>query len=158
MEPEPILRILENLRGLNRIRLLEEEELTKIRAMELPENTGVSEALSREFTLVAVHDSSFRKPPAPTVLLESEGKIIGKENVMTGKFELEAGATEAEGTYLFPPVPFPELEGAAQNVVSASPSKEVHEYLMGLLWLGENPELATLLIGFDPKPQIANYL
>lgn len=147
-----VLRILENCSGITAQRLLEPEEKEQIVSMEQPANTGVSEVLSRKFTLVAVHDSTFRKPPAPTVLLESEGKTIGKENVLAGKFELEPGASEAEGTYVFPPVPFPELEKIAQNVVSSSPSKQVHGYLMGLLKLEEKPELATLLIGFDPKP------
>jgi len=155
MTPENILSACQ---GLHVCRYLTLEEKQKILAMEQPENRGVAEALARKCTLVATHDSTFRKPPTPTVILESEGRTVGAENPSTGEFEFEEGAGAIEskdgatGTYIFPPVPFPELEGIAQNVVSSSPSKQVHEYLMGLLELDSDTELATLLIGFDPKP------
>lgn len=151
MDPETIFKTLKNCRGVTAHRFLNADEKEKIRLMETPENLGVAEALSRAYTLAATHDSAFRKPPAPTVILESDGRTVGKENPITGKFELEPGIHGPHGKYSFPPVPFPELERIAQNVVSSSPSKQVHEYLMGLLELEETAEIATLLIGFDQK-------
>ena len=47
----------------------------------------------------------------------------------------------------FPPVPFPEVK--AKSVVSSSPSKKVHKYLIDKFNLSLNKEEATLLIGFE---------
>lgn len=146
MSTNEIDRALFACQGIAAHRELAEDEKEIVRRMEQPENRGVSEALSRKGTLVAVHDATFRKPPAPTVLLEHEGRITGRENVLTGEFEFEGGR---EGRYVFPPVPFPELDSVALKAVSSSPSRAVHLYLMALLGIEDNPEFATLLIGFD---------
>ena len=47
----------------------------------------------------------------------------------------------------FPPVPFPEVQ--AKSVVSSSPSKKVHNYLVDRFKLNLNNGEATLLIGFE---------
>ena len=57
--------------------------------------------------------------------------------------------------FLLPPVPFPELEAARwrdriRSVVSASPSPLADAALRGICGFPEDPELATLLVGFDP--------
>ena len=123
MEKTKIKAIIGSLQsaGLSNIYLLKEEDKDIILNMEEDENIGVKECIEREFTLVLTHDSGFRKP---------QGKI----------------AKENNGKMIFPSVPFSEVN--AKRVVSSSPGRDVHEFLVKRFNLGLKDD-ATLLIGFD---------
>ena len=116
-----ILETLSRTKGLDNVFLLKEETKDVIRNLEEEHNKGVLSCLDRKFTVLVTHDSNFRDPVR---------EIIKKENGKTS----------------FPPIPFPEVK--ANNVVSSSPSKEVHNFLVKEFDLDLNDE-ATLLIGFD---------
>jgi hypothetical protein len=116
-----IIAKLSEVNGLDNVKLLSEHDRDIILNMEDEENLGVQECIDRQFTLVLTHDSSFRKP---------EGKIV----------------REAEGRIIFPGVPFSEVK--AKKVISSSPCKDVHDYVVKRFDLELKNE-ATLLIGFD---------
>lgn len=116
-----VISSLSEVSGLSNIHLLRAEDKDIIRNLEDEENEGVLACLDSKFTLVLTHDSSFRKP---------EGEIIKKE----------------DGKIIFPAVPFSEVN--AKNVVSSSPNKDAHEFLVKQYNL-ELTDEATLLIGFD---------
>ncbi len=108
--------------GIANIRVLSEEEKRLVAALEEKNNLGVHACLAKEVTLALTHNSKFREPVAPIVLLDKEGSI-------------------------FPPVPFPEVKDA----LSSSPSQKVHEFLVAHLNLEVSHEDATLLVGFEVK-------
>ena len=116
-----IIKTLKETKGLDNVNLLNEETRDIIRNLEEEHNEGVSTCLDRKFTVVLTHDSNFRDP-VREIVREKNGKV------------------------LFPPIPFPEVK--AQNVVSSSPSKEIHDFLVKEFKLILKDE-ATLLIGFD---------
>jgi len=123
MEKTKIKAIIESLKsaGLSNIYLLKEEDKDIILNMEEDENLGVKECIERKFTLVLTHDSGFRKP---------QGKIVKENN----------------GNMIFPAVPFSEVN--AKRVVSSSPGRDVHQFLVKRFNLKLKDD-ATLLIGFD---------
>mgnify|MGYP001608487405 FL=1 len=116
-----IIASLSQVRGLSNITLLKDEDKDIIRNLEDEENEGVFSCLDKQFTLVLIHNSDFRTP---------EGEIVRKEN----------------GKIIFPPIPFSEVN--AKNVVSSSPNKDTHEFLIKQYDFTIIDE-ATLLIGFD---------
>ena len=116
-----IITSLSQVRGLSNVALLKGEDKDIIRNLEDEENEGVLSCLDKQFTLVLTHNSDFRDP---------EGEIVKKEN----------------GKIIFPPIPFSEVN--AKNVVSSSPNKDTHEFLVKQYDLVLTDE-ATLLIGFD---------
>jgi len=116
-----IIDKLMQVKGLANFKLLTESQKEKIKEIVEPRNIGVQESLKREFTLLLTHDSTFRPPTTPEVIQE-------------------------EGQVIFPPVPFPEVE--AKDVVSSSPSEQVHNFLVKEFNL-ELKDEATLLIGFN---------
>ena len=119
---DKIKNSLRDVKGLNFLTFLCEEQKNFIRIFEETNNKGVLEALKREYVVLLSHDSSFRYP-AEEIVIRTDGEVI------------------------FPPVPFPEIK--AKNVVSSSPSRMVHNGLLAQLNLSLNPEEATLIIGFD---------
>tara|TARA_Y100000310_G_C20620048_1_gene782768 strand:- start:361 stop:735 length:375 start_codon:yes stop_codon:yes gene_type:complete len=116
-----VLETLKETKGLDNVFLIKEETKDIIRNLEDEENEGVISCLDRKFTVLLTHDSNFRDPVR---------EIVKKENGKTS----------------FPPIPFPEVK--ANNVVSSSPSEEVHKFLVKEFNLDLSDE-ATLLIGFD---------
>ena len=118
---EQVLKKLRQVKGLANFNLLHDSHKKKILELEESRNLGIKECLNRQFTLLLTHDSSFRPPTSP--------EVIKKEN-----------------SVLFPPVPFPEVE--AKDVVSSSPSKLVHDFLVKEFNLKLKNE-ATLIIGFN---------
>ena len=122
MSPQEIFRQLQTVKGLKPLTYLEDKHKKFVESHEQKNNLGVFDALKRQHTLLLVHDSSFRDPAGPIVQKYISGVI-------------------------FPSVPFPEVE--AKNVISSSPSREVHEKLLKQLHLSVTPQEATLLIGFD---------
>ena len=117
-----IQKKLNQTKGLHDCFILDEDDREIILQLEEKNNIGVQECVKRKYTLVVVHDSSFREP---------EGKIVKKK-----KSSVE-----------FPAVPFSEVK--AKNVVSSSPSRRVHSFLVERFHLHPSQEDATLLIGFD---------
>jgi hypothetical protein len=116
-----IIKTLRETKGLDNVFLLKEDLKDIVRNLEEEHNDGVTSCLDRKFTVLLTHDSNFRDPVREIVKQES-GKIS------------------------FPPIPFPEVK--ANNVVSSSPSEEVHNFLVKKFKLNLKDE-ATLLIGFD---------
>ena len=116
-----IITTLSQVRGLSNVTLLKEENKDIIRNLEDEENEGVLSCLDKQFTLVLTHNSEFRAP---------EGEIAKKEN----------------GKIIFPSIPFSEV--TAKNVISSSPNKDTHEFLVKQYDLILTDE-ATLIIGFD---------
>tara|TARA_Y100000034_G_scaffold133744_1_gene200134 strand:- start:2974 stop:3867 length:894 start_codon:yes stop_codon:yes gene_type:complete len=116
-----VISHLKNVKGLDNIYLLDKEVKKYIFKKEDKNNRGVLECLKRRYTIVLTHNSHFRNP---------KGKIVvkGKKNI------------------LFPGIPFPEVN--EENVVSSSPNKKIHDYLVEKFNLKLKDE-ATLLIGFD---------
>ncbi len=115
-----VISKLKYVKGLSNFNLLHDYHKKKILELEESRNLGVKECLSREFVLLLTHDSTFRPPTSPEVM-KKDNKVI------------------------FPPVSFPEVE--AKDVVSSSPSKIVHDFLVKEFNLKLKDE-ATLLIGF----------
>lgn len=118
---EKIISKLKQVKGLSNFNLLHDSHKKKILELEESRNLGVKECLSREFVLLLTHDSSFRPP--------TSSEVIKKDNKVT-----------------FPPIAFPEVE--AKDVVSSSPSKIVHDFLVKEFNLKLKDE-ATLIIGFN---------
>lgn len=94
------LEILRGLKAIRVLRVLNEIETNKIKLLEEERNSGVHECLAMKNVVLVTHDSSFRMPPSPIVLLNGA--------------ELE-----------FPAVEFTEVKDA----ISSSPSAKVHSFL-----------------------------
>lgn len=116
-----IINELKGVKGLNNINLLTKKDINFIKKNEEKRNIGVSECLKRKYVLVLTHNSKFREP---------EEKIVRFKN----------------NKLILPAVKFSEVK--TKNVVSSSPSKEIHNYLVKKFKLKLKDE-ATLLIGFD---------
>src|SRR3989344_327362 len=94
---------LEQIAGLKVHAVLSQEIRNVIATKEEGHNLGVREALARQIVLLITHDDQFRDPWGEQVCFTKEG-------------------------HYFPPLPFPEVQG--HNVVSSSPSKEIHDFLI----------------------------
>ena len=125
---QSIMQTLQNVPGLTVIDLLHEQHKLFIQQLESNNNFGVHQAIQRKHTLLVSHDSSFREPA---------GTIV--EHI------------KDRGQVIFPAVSFPELNTIANNIVSSSPSKKVHEALQKTLNIKLPAGEATLLIGFNLK-------
>lgn len=112
---------LRTIQGLANVHLLSNDEKKIIAQLEDEENDGVHACLAKPFTLVITHDSTFRDPVAPITL-------------------------KKKNHHIFPPIPFPEVK--QKDVISSSPSKKVHDFLVKKFNLDVNDD-ATLLIGFE---------
>jgi hypothetical protein len=132
------------------------------------QNDGVLECLKREHVACIVKGSDFRGPPHPTVILvNGEGAIIGREllrgeklkpveerkTLFLGKdFVVYIGKESGKGSrFVLPPVDFKEVEDikGTSRVVSSSPSTAGDVFLRTKAGLGDDPKLASILIGFD---------
>ena len=154
---EKAIEIMKSLEGLGKdfIVLL---EFDKKAIAEMPEgkgvvNTGVVEALSREITIAFSHNEKFRPSPCAIVLLSCKGKIVGE---MTDSGKKYYGGTKKSDGCVLPAIPFPELEldGAFDNVCSASPGYVADVFLRTRIKVKKND--ATLLVGFDIKKEFHN--
>ena len=119
---ERVIGDVSRMKGVVEVKLLESVHKEDIQKIEKENNLGVLECLRKKNIVIAVHDSSFRDPLGPLVIFNGKGFVL-------------------------PPLPFPELRGV--NVMSGSPSKDVHDFLMKKYSLKDHPEFATILIGFD---------
>jgi len=132
------------------------------------ENTGVAECLKRDHVVCIVKDRTFRGPPQPTVVLvNDEGAMVGREvfdgekvkpppgkgTLFLGKgFVIFYSRGSGKGArFVLPPVAFEELEklNFTEKVVSCSPSTVGDRFLRKEAGLEDDPELASILVGFD---------
>ena len=139
-------------------------------------NLGLRKCLTRDVMIILSHDSSFRKPCMPTVILVNDEKIRGHE-ILRGenlkRFTLNEEKHAFIGRkfvvyneefifkeldthnflFVFPPVPFPEIENfrGVFDVVSSSPNFESDAYIREVLLssLDISEELALILVGFN---------
>ena len=104
-------------------------------------NVGVLSCLMRDVTIGFSHNSEFRSPLLPEVLLAEKGQIVGEQTNYGKVFYWKARADEI----VLPPIPFPEVKG--KNVCSSSPSPTLDAWLREKMDVKEGD--ATLLMGFD---------
>ena len=119
---DKIIKDLERVKGLSNVKLLDQEHKKIIFALEDKNNLGVRECLRRKFTIALAHDSTFRDPVGRIVFNSGSGIVL-------------------------PPVAFPEVKG--RDVVSSSPSENVHRVIVEKLDMRLKEDEATLLIGFN---------
>jgi hypothetical protein len=135
-------------------------------------NLGVREVSKRQVALAVVKTSNFPRPVSPTIVLVSDGVIVGEEIVDSAKNEeLEKNPKAilidrqfviyqdrvkshpaSDSVFQFPPTPFPLLEKMEEirDVVSASPSALSDLYIKEKAgWQVADPQLGTILIGFN---------
>jgi hypothetical protein len=135
-------------------------------------NLGVREVSKRQVALAVVKTCNFPRPVSPTIVLVSDGVIVGEEIVDSAKNEeLEKNPKAilidrqfvmyqdrvkshpaSDSVFQFPPTPFPLLEKMEEirDVVSASPSALSDLYIKEKGgWQVADPQLGTILIGFD---------
>lgn len=134
------------------------------------DNLGVRLAVKRTRLYFIIKDKRFRPPPIATVQLVAEdGTVLGEE-IICGKKSVLAKEEKAvylgkdfiiyyskakekgrNARFILPPVPFPEIEGLgfAKNVVSSSPSTLGDAELKESIGIEDDPELASILVGFD---------
>ena len=93
-----------------------------IQIHEESQNHGVREAIKRTHTICFLHNSEWRDSIEPLVWKDKNGHMI------------------------FPGIPFPEIVGI--SVVSGSPSKKIHEYLLQFFPYA-SPDDATIIVGWD---------
>lgn len=177
---DEVLSRLSELKGVRRAFYLEDvirEELHQIessRSMSLGpltvHNEGVLDCLTRTHVACIVKDSSFRPPPAPTVVLvDEQGKVVGRELIGGEKPKAAPGEKlifigkdfvifydgrkSTRTRFVLPPIDFEEVQrvkGAAR-VCSSSPSTDGDVFLRRSAGLPDDPKLATILVGFDPE-------
>lgn len=136
-------------------------------------NAGVREVSKRQIVLAMAKTTDFPPTSAPTVLLVSNGKIVGEEIVDRSEAErlkrspdvvfvgenfviyrdrVELGA--GVSSFVVPPLPFPMLEQIddVDEVVAASPMSFSDLYIKRTGgWNVSDTRLGTLLIGFNVK-------
>jgi len=122
---------------------IEKKEALEIEKSDKYQNIGIYSALSRDITIAIAHNSSFRDPPMPIVLLVKGRSIIGEMASSGKKFYDE----EQDCDYIFPPVPFPELNKFGESVVSASPGYLLDKWLRDRMHIEHDD--ATLLVGLN---------
>ncbi len=143
-----VLERLKRVRGIgDEFYILSEAEKRDLLLIECRQdvfNAGVVSALSRVVSIVFSHNSEFRDPGFPIVLFVEGNEIVGEMTDSGKKFYGEPKQTR----YILPPIPFPEAEvDGIVNVVSASPSREGHEYIKRKIKIKGND--ASLILGFD---------
>jgi len=156
----------------NRGKILELEETFEEEASDPSKcyyNEGIREVLDRQEVIVLTHTNEFRHPPAPFVKWRLGGVYVGEEvwdakcieELKENKNALFIGKTFVihrdrlknsplrNFEVLFPPIPFPELEGLNEikDVVSASPSCPTDIYIKHIM--GWDDKKGLIIIGFD---------
>ena len=175
---DEVLMRLSGLSGVRRAFYLKDEVRDELRQVEntrsmsigplTVHNEGVLECLDRMHVACIVKDSSFRPPPAPTVVLvDEEGRVVGRELIAGEEPEAEPGQKliylgkdfvifydgrkSSRTRFVLPAVSFAEVEALDRtaNVRSSSPSTDGDSFLRKSAGLPDDPALATILIGFD---------
>jgi hypothetical protein len=174
---DEVLGTLSGLKGVRRVFLLDRvmraglEKIEKAYPSLGPltiRNDGVFECLKREHVACIIKDRGFRPPPSPTVqLIDEDGNVIGRELlpgerlgverekkvIMLGEdFVIFFEKGKGKGArFVLPPVSFREVEElkVARSVCSSSPSTAGDLFLRQSADLEDDPNLASILIGFD---------
>ena len=121
----------------------DKKEALDIEKRDKCENIGVYSALSRDVCIAIAHNSSFRDPPIPIVLMVKNRIIIGE---MTSNGKKFYGDPD-DCVYVLPPVPFPELDQFGECIVSASPGYILDSWLRKRMHLEHDD--ATLFVGLN---------
>ncbi len=121
-EYEEIANHLKFIPGVTETTLLLPEARQYILEHEEARNHGVLAVLKKNHVICLLHDSLFR---------EAGTEIVSKT---------------LQGDVFFPTVPFPEL--GKKNAISASPSQDIHTYLLRYFPYATHDE-ATVLVGWD---------
>ena len=176
-----IEKVLACIRGVKHVFYLTEEMREGLEELErryppigplTVQNDGVLECLKRSHVACIVKNDTFRGPPHPTVILiNGDGAIIGSEllrgekvepgegtkTLYLGKdFVVFVGKESGKGSrFVLPPVEFREVEEVAGTVrvISSSPSTTGDLFLRKKAGLEDDPQLASILIGFDLRQQ-----
>lgn len=142
-----ILNHLRKTQGLSQSMFVlsgnQKQEALKIEKRDKYQNLGIYSALSRDITIAIAHNASFRDPSIPVVILVKGRSIIG-EMTSSGKMFYTA---DIDCDYVFPPVPFPELDQFGECIISSSPGYLLDSWLRDRMNL--EPTDATLLIGLN---------
>lgn len=125
----------------------EKKEALEIEMRDKYHNIGIYSALSRGISIAIAHNSSFRDPPIPVVLLVNGRSIIGEMTSSGKKFYNGEYDCDCDCDYVFPPVPFPELGQFGESVVSASPGYLLDSWLRVRMHIEHGD--ATLLVGLN---------
>lgn len=137
-------------------------------------NRGLEECLKREYLLILLKNRNFRCAPNPTVLLITDkGRILGQELISAEErekygcrddvyflsndfvmFKIDKNTVRTGGEkqlFVLPSIPFPELDDikGIRDVVSCSPSTAGDHYLKNKYNYPDDPNLATILVGFS---------
>lgn len=174
-----IEQALNNTEGFVMVLRLSHEDLKRIIQIEQEGehnalNEGLREVIKRQTIVAVVKTPNFSQSVAPTVLLVSNGEIVGEEIVDSRRGEslkcdpkvvfvgekfviyrdrvknLPVGGS----LFVFPPLPFPQLEHIQEieDVVAASPSPLADVYVKKKCGLDiADTRLGTLLVGFNVK-------
>ena len=137
-------------------------------------NEGISDVLKRTHVVLIAHSKSLRHPPGPIVVIRDDGNIVGEEVWQSDQLEkLSAdsnaillgksmvlyrdGLAKARGkrlTLTYRALPFPELDelSSVSSVVSVTIGSFTHIQLSQRVgWDFNNPELGTVLVGFNSR-------
>jgi hypothetical protein len=177
---DEVLSRLSGLKGVRKAFYLEDAVREKLRQIESDRsmslgpltvhNEGVLDCLTRAHVACIVKDSSFRPPPAPTVvLIDEQGKVVGRELIGGEKPKAAPGEKlifigkdfvifydgrkSTRTRFVLPPIDFEEVRRAkgTARVCSSSPSTDGDVFLRRSAGLPDDPKLATILVGFDSE-------
>jgi len=131
-------------------------------------NEGIVQCLNRQHVICIIKDTRFRSPPEPTVLMMGDKDMILGTEILPGMHTLYKDeenvcwlgedfvvftdmVPKTKEYFFMPPVSFPELEPLedAKNIVSCSPSPLGDMIIKNYYNLEDNPQLASILVGFD---------
>lgn len=174
---DKILTLLQGMKGVERVFVLKEDILDKLREEESSVkatldisviNKGFLEALERDFVVCIVKNFTFRPPPEPTVILcGDDGCLMGVEvfphtQHLYEKREDVVWLSDAfvvfpdvipkgREFFIMPPVSFPEVNEqlGCCNVVSCSPSPTSDKLIKDCFGIEDDPKLASILVAFD---------
>ncbi len=130
------------------------------------DNQGVKEAFKRDVVIALIKDPRFRPPPEPTIIMTSNGVVVGKEIFPWTAHEVEGQNViwlsdgfcifvdkiqDAPSKFVMPPVSFPELNpsNGCKDVVSCSPAPTADLMMRKHAGLEDNGKLASVLVGFN---------
>jgi len=171
-----VLKVLSRIKGVRHSFYLTREMREGLAALEKTypaigpltvQNEGILACLRSEHVACIVKDKTFRGPPHPTVVLVNDrGEVIGREllrgekqpkgpgrTLMLGQgFVVFADKRASKGArFVLPPVPFKEVEETRGtcSVISSSPSTPGDSFLRKKAMIEDDPELASVVVGFD---------